>query len=112
MSWTHQWRTGQVSFDAYRQTQAGQLVNATVTAAAAGLPADLQTAIGEYYASVCPLFAAPAIYVSQPVNDTTRIYQGFDLTARLGLGHDVTVIPSYSSNASFYIAADPRTRQT
>jgi len=107
-SWTHQWTHGQFSVDAYRQTQAGQLVNATVTAAAAGLPADFQTAIQQYYSTVCPLFAAPAIYVSQSVNDTTRIYQGFDLNARIGLGHAVTVIPSYSSNASFYIAADPR----
>ena len=108
VSWTHQWSHGQFSMDAYRQSQAGQLVNATVTAAAAGLPADVQSAIGQYYSTICPLFAAPAIYVSQPVNDTTRIYQGFDLQARVALGRAVTVIPSYSSNASFYVAADPR----
>jgi hypothetical protein len=108
MSWTHQWSRGQFSVDAYRQTQAGQLVNATVTASAAGLPADLQNAIQQYYSSVCPLFAAPAIYVNQSVNGTTRVYQGFDVNARVGLGRDVTVIPSYSSNASFYVAADPR----
>ena len=108
VGWTHQWSRGQLSVDAYRQTQAGQLVNATVTAAAAGLPGAVQTAIQQYYGTVCPLFAAPAIYVSQSVNGTTRVYQGFDVSGRVGLGRDVNVIPSYSSNASFYIAADPR----
>jgi hypothetical protein len=108
LGWTHQWSHGQFSVDAYRQSQAGQLVNATITSAAAGLPADLQTAIQQYYSTVCPLFAAPTIYVSQPVNGTNRIYQGFDVQARIGLGRAVTAITSYSSNAAFYIAADPR----
>jgi len=37
--------------------------------------------------------ALPAsLYVSQPVNGTDRLYQGYDITARLSLGKDVTVI--------------------
>lgn len=110
-SWTHQWSHGQITGDAYRQIQAGQLINASVTAAAAGLPADYVGDITAYYDTLCPapFFAqAPNIYVSQPVNDTTRIYQGFDLVGKWGVGRDVTLLPSYSSNASFYVAADPR----
>ena len=47
------------------------------------------------------------IYVSEPVNGTNRLYQGYDITARLALGKDVTAIPSYSTSVSEYTAADP-----
>ena len=111
-TWSHQWSSGALlNFDAYRQSQAGQLVNAGVTAAAAGLSpiSPYYGAIVGYYSSVCPLpFPSPTIYVSEPVNDTTRIYQGYDISGRFGLGRDFTVMPSYSTNSSFYAAADPR----
>jgi len=112
-TWSHQWSTGAVlNVDAYRQSQAGQLVNAAVTAAAAGLSptSPYYQAVYGYYSSVCPVGAYPFdnVYVSEPVNDTTRIYQGYDITGRFGLGRDFTVMPSYSTNASFYSAADPR----
>jgi hypothetical protein len=105
-TWTHQWSHGNFSFDVYRQTQAGQLVNATVTAASANLPLPIYQAVQGYYQTVCP-FSLPAdVYVSQPVNNTTRQYQGFDISGRIGVGHDVTILPSYSDNASFYTTAD------
>jgi hypothetical protein len=110
-TWSHQWSSGAVlNVDTYRQSQAGQLVNAAITAAAAGLdPTNpYYGAILGYYSSVCPTSPIPTVYVSEPVNDTTRIYQGYDITGRFGLGRDFTVIPSYSTNSSFYAAADPR----
>ncbi|MGD0052288.1 MAG: TonB-dependent receptor [Vulcanimicrobiaceae bacterium] len=112
-TWSHQWSSGALlNVDAYRQSQAGQLVNAAVTAAAAGLSpsSPYYGAVVGYYSSVCPVppFSSPTVYISEPVNDTTRIYQGYDLTGRFGLGRDFTVMPSYSTNASFYAAADPR----
>ena len=108
-TWTHQWRTAVLSTDAYRQSQAGQLVNARRS------PAPPEAAVRDpsarstrTTARSCPTVAGgPDVYVSQPVNGTTRMYQGFDISARIGLGRDVTVIPSYSTNAPFYIAADP-----
>ncbi len=109
--WTHQWKYGYLSTDVYRQTQAGQLVSATLPALAGGVPANIMSAVNMYYASVCPtsnpMMSAPNVYVSEPVNGTDRLYQGYDISARLSLGKDVTAIPSYSTNISQYTAADP-----
>lgn len=107
LNWTHQWTHGQVTFDAYRQTQAGQLVTAQVTGDAANLSPGYLAAVGGYYSTVCATQVAPNVYVSEPVNGTTRLYQGYDITARLALGRDVTAIPSFSTNSSIYTAADP-----
>jgi hypothetical protein len=107
-SWTHQWKYGYVSTDVYRQSQAGQLVTASLPAAAGGVPALVTSAVQMYYASVCPTaLTAANVYVSAPVNGTDRLYQGYDITARLALGKDVTGIPSYSTNISEYTSADP-----
>src|SRR5665213_1602356 len=93
-SWTHQWKYGYVSTDAYRQSQAGQLVTASLPAAAGGVPPLVTSAVQTYYAAVCPTAPAAAnVYVSAPVNGTNRLYQGYDISARLALGKDVTVIP-------------------
>jgi hypothetical protein len=107
-SWTHTWTHGNVTIDLYRQSQAGQLVQATVTAAAADLPAPIYSAVQGYYATVCPRSGPASVYVMQPVNGTTRIYQGYDITGRVALGRDVTAVPSYSTNLSSYSAADPQ----
>jgi hypothetical protein len=107
-SWTHTWTRGNVTVDLYHQSQAGQLVNATVTAAAADLPPTIYSAVQGYYVTVCPLAMPASVYVSQPVNGTTRIYQGYDVTGRVALGHDVTAVPSYSTSLSYYSAADPQ----
>jgi len=112
-SWTHQWAHGQFSFSAYRQNQAGQLVNAQVTAASLGLfPGDPYfDAVSGYYGQVCPGFATPtaqSLYVSQLIGGTTRVYQGFTATARIGIGKNVVVIPSYTTSSAQITAADPR----
>ena len=107
LTWTHQWKYGQLSADLYRQSQAGQLVNATVTAQAGNVPPFIYQAVQQYYQAVCPNTNLPTIYVSQPVNNTDRLYQGFDISAHMSLGKDVTIVPSYSANASLYTSADP-----
>jgi hypothetical protein len=112
-SWTHVWSHGQFSLSAYRQDQAGQLVNAQVTAASLGLfPGDPYfDAVSGYYGQVCPGFATPtaqSLYVSQLIGGTTRVYQGFTATARIGIGKNVVVIPSYTTSSAQVTAADPR----
>jgi hypothetical protein len=111
-SWTHQWTQGSFTIDFYRQSQAGQLVNATIPAASEAFDnpdlAGIISGVQGYYSTVCPTNAnAASIYISQPVNGTTRIYEGYDITGRVALGRDVTAIPSYSTNLSYYSAADP-----
>ena len=112
-SWTHSWAHGQFSLSAYRQDQTGQLVNAQVTAASLGLfPGDPYfNAVTGYYGQVCPGFTSPtaqSLYVSQLIGGTTRVYQGFTATARIGIGKNVVVIPSYTTASSQVTAADPR----
>ena len=108
LGWTHQWKYGYLSTDVYRQSQAGQLVQASIPATAGGVPPLIQSAVDMYYTAVCPgATSGPSIYVSEPVNGTDRLYQGYDVSARLALGKDVTAIPSYSTNESEYTAADP-----
>jgi len=111
--WTHAWTHGQVSLNLYRQSQAGQLVGAQVTAASLGLfPGDPYfDAVSGYFGQVCPGFAAPTaqqLYVSQQIGGTTRVYQGFTATGRFGIGKNVVVIPSFTTASSMVTAADPR----
>jgi hypothetical protein len=104
---THQWTHGNLTADVYRQSQAGQLVNAAVPALAGGVPAPLISAVQMYYSTVCASANPANIYVSEPVNGTDRLYQGYDISGRVSLGRDVTAIPSYSTNESIYTSADP-----
>ena len=106
--WTHSWRTGQLTLNAYRQSQAGQLVNAQVTADSLGLPPGYEPLVNGYFSNVCGTSAVPNIYVSQQIGGTTRVYQGFTATGRFGFGKNVVVIPSYSTASSMITAADPR----
>ncbi len=111
--WTHAWAHGQISLNMYRQSQAGQLVNAQVTAASLGLfPGDPYfNAVTGYFGQVCPGFAAPtaqSLYVSQQIGGTTRVYQGFTATGRFGIGKNIVVIPSFTTASSMITAADPR----
>jgi hypothetical protein len=107
LSWTHQWKYGNFSADVYRQSQAGQLVTASVTAQAGGVPSFIYQAVQGYFETVCPAAALPAtVYVSEPVNGTDRLYQGYDISGRVALGRDVTFLPSYSTNSSVYLSAD------
>ena len=115
VSWTHQWGHGQFSLDTYRQTQGGQLVNATVTGDSLGLsdPTNpFYQAVTGYFNNVCGAPAGtavyPNLYVSQPIGGTTRVYQGFTATANIGIGKNVVVIPSYTTSGADVTAADPR----
>jgi carboxypeptidase family protein/TonB-dependent receptor-like protein len=109
-SWTHSFARGQFSLSAYRQSQAGQLVGAQVTANSLGLdPTNpYYQAITGYYNNVCGTSAVPNLYVQQQIGGTTRIYQGFTATARIGFGPNVVVIPSYSTQVAEVTAANPR----
>jgi hypothetical protein len=109
-SWTHSWSTGQFSLSAYRQTQGGQLVGAQVTADSLGLsPSDPYYAlISGYYSNVCGApGSVPNLYVQQQIGGTTRLYQGYTATARIGIGKNVVVIPSYSTTIAEVTAANP-----
>jgi len=115
VSWTHQWGHGQFSLDTYRQTQGGQLVNATVTGDSLGLsdPTNpFYAAVTGYFNNVCGAPAGtavyPNLYVSQPIGGTTRIYQGYTATANIGIGKNVVVIPSFTTSGADVTAADPR----
>jgi hypothetical protein len=92
----------------YRQSQAGQLVNAQVTADSLGLPAGYDALVNGYFSNVCGVAGAPALYVSQQIGGTTRVYQGFTATGRFGIGKNIVVIPSYTTSSSMITAADPR----
>jgi hypothetical protein len=108
LGWTHQWKYGNFSTDIYRQSQAGQLVTASITSQAGNVPPFIYSAVQGYFQAVCPLAALPAtVYVNEPVNGTDRLYQGYDISGRVALGKDVTLLPSYSTNQSMYLSADP-----
>jgi hypothetical protein len=108
-SWTHAWTHGQFSLNTYRQSQSGQLVNAQVTGESLGLPGTSYfNDITTYFDTVCGVGGMPAVYVNQLVGGTTRVYQGFIATARLGISPNVVVIPSYSTTSATVTAADPR----
>jgi hypothetical protein len=107
LTWTHQWTHGNLSLDVYRQSQAGQLVNAAVPALAGGVPLPLIAAVQTYYSTICGTPGLANVYVSEPVNGTARLYQGYDISGRIALGRDVTAIPSFSTNSSAYTSADP-----
>ena len=114
VSWTHQWPHGQFSIDTYRQTQANQLINASLTADSLGLTdpnnpfynAYYQAVVG-YFGDVCPGAATPNVYVSEPIGGTTRLYQGFTAQANIGLGKNVVLIPSYTTSVADVLGADP-----
>ncbi|HTD35435.1 MAG TPA: TonB-dependent receptor, partial [Candidatus Elarobacter sp.] len=111
LGWTHQWSHGQFSFSAYRQTQGGQLVNASVTGDSLGLTDPLSPyyqAVTGYYGNVCGTSAVPNLYVQQLIGGTTRVYQGFTAQANVGIGKNVVVVPSYTTSAAEITAADPR----
>jgi carboxypeptidase family protein/TonB-dependent receptor-like protein len=109
LGWTHAWRTGQISLSTYRQSQAGQLVNALVTAdSLGGLPPGYDALVNGYFSNVCGVAGTPNLYVSQQIGGTTRVYQGFTATGRFGIGRNIVVIPSYTTSSAMITAADPR----
>jgi len=114
-NWTHQWTYGSFSLDLYRQTQADQLINAQIVATSLGFSASdpyiqaLQSYFSSPYACGATAVLNPAnVYVSEPIGDTTRLYQGFTLSGRIALGPHLVAIPSYQTNGASVTAADLR----
>ena len=113
-TWTHQTRRGAFSFSTYRQTQAGQLINAQVLASsepAGYIPSGYSQLVNGYWNSafVCGAGATnPTLYVNESIGNTTRQYQGFDFSGRFALGPNVSVFPTYSVNTAVVTAADAR----
>lgn len=111
LGWTHLWKGGQISVNTYKQLQANQLINALVTGTSLGIASPFNpyyNAVVGYYANVCGASAAPPnLYVQQLIGDTSRLYQGFTATARLSLGRNVVVIPSYSTTVATVTGANP-----
>lgn len=109
--WQHRFKTAQVSLNAYRQSQSGQLINALLSGTSAGLPPGYVGQINAYFTqpTVCgSSLGLPTVYVNEFVGNTTRVYQGFDITARIALGRNVVVIPSFTTSSAVVTAADLR----
>jgi hypothetical protein len=111
LDWTHQWSHGQFSLSTYRQTQGGQLVNASVTGDSLGLTDPFNPyyqAVTGYFNNACGTAVPPSLYVQQLIGGTTRVYQGFTAQANIGLGKNVVVVPQYTTSGAEITAADPR----
>ena len=112
-NWTHQFLRsgGQLSFDAFSQVQTGQIINASIDEAAAYYPAGyLQTLYNVFQSpNVCGVNAAlPAVFVSEPIGGTRRIYQGINASGRFGIGRYFVALPTYTLNVAELTAADAR----
>jgi hypothetical protein len=114
-SWTHQWRFGSFNIEGFQQTQAGQLVNASIVAPGLGLDAGNPyiNALQGFYSLPTACGAAAVlnpnnVYVSELIGDTTRVYRGYDLSGKISFGPHLVVIPSYQTNAALVTAADAR----
>ena len=113
--WTHLWRTGQVTVNAFRQTQIGQTINALINGAgepASYFPPGYISAIGSTWSAPTICGALPfnpnGVYVSEPIAGTARVYQGFDVSGRIALGPNVVMLPTYALNTAVLVAADSR----
>ncbi len=115
LDWTHLWRTGQITVNAFSQSQIGQTINALVNAA--GEPADYFPA--GYIGSIGQTWSAPTIcgstpfnpngvYVNEPIAGTARAYKGVDISGRIALGPNVVMLPTYTLNDAILVAADSR----
>jgi hypothetical protein len=114
-NWTHQWKFGQLRFDFYRQTQADQLINAQIVATSLGMNASspyIQALNGFYgLPTTCGTGAVldpNNVYVSEPIGDMTRQYQGLTFSGRIAIGPHLVAIPAYSVNGAVVTAADAR----
>lgn len=115
LDWTHLWRTGQITFNAFRQTQIGQTINALVNADGEPpdyFPAGYVGSIGQTWSqgTICGAlpFNPSGVYVNEPIAGTARAYQGFDVSGRIALGPNVVVLPTYALNSAILLAADSR----
>jgi len=113
--WTHSWSNGQLTVDAYRQSQLGQTISGLISAAGEPpgfLPGGYIDRLEQAWAlpTVCgnATFSPLGIYVIQPISGTARLYQGIDASARVQLGRYVMLLPTYALNIAMLVAGDPR----
>ncbi|MBV8150291.1 MAG: hypothetical protein JOY59_01940, partial [Candidatus Eremiobacteraeota bacterium] len=104
-----------LTVQAFRQTQIGQTINALINGAdepAGYLPPGYVGQIANAWSqpTICGAlpFTSQGVYVNEPISGTARVYQGFNLSGRIGLGPNVVVLPTYSLNGAVLIAADSR----
>ncbi len=111
LGWTHQVKNVQFSANFQRQIQSGQLIQAQIQTPASLLPVGYVPELQGLWNNplICgnEAFNPNQIYVGEPVGDTVRVYNSVNLSARIGLGPNVTVIPNYSSNLAVLEAASP-----
>jgi hypothetical protein len=112
-NWSHQFlRSGsQVSLDAYSQVQTGQIINANIEEPSSYFPAGYLETLYNVYQSpnVCGGIATlPAVFVTEPVGGTRRVYQGVNATGRFGVGRFFVLLPTYTLNVAELTAASAR----
>jgi hypothetical protein len=114
-TWTHVWKFGQFRLDLFRQTQADQLINAQIVATSLGFNSSSPyiQALNGFYQTPTTCGAGAVldpnnVYVSEPIGDMTRQYQGLTFQGRLALGPHLVMIPAYSVNSAIVTGADQR----
>lgn len=115
LGWTHNWRTGSFTASMYRQLQIGQAFYAGVpilSEPAGYLPAGYLDAIRQAWNRPQSCAGVPfdpnSIYVAQSIGGTTRRYEGWSLSGRVGLGRNVVVFPTIATTGATILTADSR----
>jgi hypothetical protein len=112
LGWTHQRGAAAFTVNLQRQIQSGQLITAGIQTPANLLPAGYIPALQNLWNNplICGgagVFNPNEIYVSEPVGNTVRVYNSINFSGRFGLGPNVTLLPTYSSNLAVLTAASP-----
>jgi Carboxypeptidase regulatory-like domain/TonB-dependent Receptor Plug Domain len=114
-SWAHNWRAGSLTATVYRQLQIGQTFYAGVPIlnepAGYLLPGYLdavQQAWNRPQSCAGVPFDPNRIYIGQAISGTTRRYEGWSLSGRVGLGRAVVVFPTISTTGATLLTVDPR----
>jgi hypothetical protein len=114
-TWTHNWRTGSFTASVYRQLQIGQAFYAGVpilSEPAGYLPAGYLDAMRQAWNRPESCAGVPfdpnSIYVAQSIGGTTRRYEGWSLTGRVGLGRNVVAFPTLATTGATILTVDPR----
>jgi hypothetical protein len=113
--WTHTWRTGSFTASMYRQLQVGQAFYAGVPVLSEPpgyLPPGYLDAVRAAWNRPQSCAGVPfdpnSIYIAQSIGGTTRRYEGWSLTGRIGLGRNVVVFPTLSTTGATMLTVDQR----
>jgi hypothetical protein len=114
-AWTHNWRTGSFTASLYRQLQIGQAFYAGVpvmSEPAGYLPAGYLDAVRQAWNRPQSCAGVPfdpnSVYIAQSIGGTTRRYEGWSLTGRVGIGRNVVVFPTLATTGATILTVDPR----